>query len=442
MGLKRIIRNLTPRWLLSGYHWLLSSTAALWYGFPAKHLVVVGVTGTKGKSTVSAMVWHVLTAQGKRCALFSTVQFAYGPQAELNAMKMTMPSPFILQSMLRHAVREGCTHAVVETSSEGLAQWRHIGIPYAVAVLTNLTPEHIEAHGSYENYRAAKGRLFRAVREGAAVINMDDGEAPYFTAFPVRRRIGYTLGGASALDSFEILRAHAGAVHSRSAEVQFNGVPCRLPVGGFFNIMNAAAAFGAALVLGLEPQAIARALSSFPGTPGRMEYIGSGQPFNVIVDYAHTAESLEALYQTLRLDGDIVAVLGATGGGRDKQKRVPMGQVAGKYARAVFVTDEDPYDEDPRTIMEAVAQGARQAGKQEGYALFVEPDRRRAIAQAIRLARNGDTVAITGKGAEQCIMRQGGQREPWDDRRVAQEELGRIGLGYGKPVDSQGIKKG
>lgn len=402
----------------------------------------MGVTGTKGKSTVSAMMWHVLCAQGIRCALFSTVQFAYGPKAELNTMKMTMPSPFVLQGMLRRAVREGCTHAVVETSSEGLAQWRHLGIPYAVAILTNLTPEHIEAHGSYENYRSAKGRLFRAVRGGVAVINMDDNEAPYFATFPVRRRIGYTLGGASALDSFELVRAHADAVHSRSAEVQFNGVPCRLPLGGFFNIMNAAAAFGAALALGHEPNVIAVALSSFPGVPGRMEYVDLGQTFNVVVDYAHTAESLEALYKTLRLDGDIVAVLGATGGGRDRQKRVPMGQVAGKYARAVVVTDEDPYDEDPGTIMESVAQGVRQAGPPGGPALFIEPDRRHAIARAFRLARPGDTVAITGKGAEQCIMRRNGTREPWDDRLVAKEELSRLGFGSGQPVDSQWIKKG
>ncbi len=447
MWLKSTIRALLPAWLLSLYHWKLAWLAAACYGFPGRRLAVIGVTGTKGKSTTAALVWHVLQSAGYKVGLISTAQLSTGSEPRLNDLKMTMPSRFWLQRYLRSMVAAGCTHAVVETSSEGLAQWRHLGINYRVAVFTNLAPEHLEAHGSFAAYRAAKGKLFKLVGEkgGTAVVNLDDKEAPFFLSFTAPKCYGYTLRGATAVGAGKVFSAKVQEVSPRAARFTVNGVQVTLPVGGEFNIYNALAALGAVAALGVPLEQAAVALADFPGTPGRLEYVEAGQPFNVVVDYAHTPESLEAVYRTLMSPnsnvsdflgrgnltqapsgGRLIALLGSCGGGRDKAKREPLGNLAGRYADFVVVTNEDPYDEDPMSIMESVARGARAAGKRDNENLFVEPDRRLAIARALRLARAGDTIIITGKGAEQWLCVAGNKKIPWDDRTVVREELAKI----------------
>jgi len=431
MILKSAIRRLVPRSILGWYHFILSFIAAVVYGWPARRLIVVGVTGTKGKSTTGAMLWHILQSTGHKTGLISTAQLAIGDKTWLNDLKMTMPGRLTLQKLLRRMVRAGCTYLVLETSSEGLAQWRHVGIPYQVAVFTNLQPEHLESHGSYESYRQAKGRLFAAVakRHGTAVVNLDDKEAMYFLHYPVARRLGYTSQDKSFPNLASVLSATEIKASAKESVFTVNNETVHLPVGGEFNIANALATLSAATALGIDFKSAVSALGSFAGTPGRLEFINQGQPFDVVVDYAHTPESLEALYKTLgpaaaAHSGGLIAVLGSCSGGRDRAKREPLGNLAGSYAKLVIVTDEDPYDEEPLSIMQTVARGALQAKKQLGQDLFIVPDRRQAIALAISKAKPGDVVAITGKGAEQWLCQARGKKIPWDDRQVVRTELG------------------
>lgn len=424
LAIKAAIRRLAPRSILALYHWSMSALAALMYGLPARHLTVIGVTGTKGKSTTCGMLHHILQQSGFKAGLISTAEIVIGSERQLNDLKMTTPSRANLQRLLRRMAQAGCTHIVLETSSEALAQSRHFGIPYAVAVFTNFAPEHLEAHGSLMAYRAAKGRLFEALRgRGVMVVNLDDAEANYFLRFPAKQQIGFTFKGSASAELSETLRATLREVTAHRALFIVNGVAVALPVGGEFNVANALASLGAAQALGIEFSAAATALNNYPGTPGRLEFVISRHTFDVVVDYAHTPESLEALYITLERQGPLIAVLGSCGGGRDKAKRVPLGKLAGTYARAVIVTNEDPYDEPPRVIMEAVARGARAAGKLDEESLWLVEDRRAAIHQALRLARQGDTVVITGKGAEQWLCVAQGKKIPWDDRQVVRDEL-------------------
>ena len=433
MLFKAFVRKLMPRSAFGWYHWLASWTAALLFGLPARNLVVIGVTGTKGKSTTCAMLWHILQQSGYQTGLISTAQFAIGDKVWLNDLKMTMPGRVKLQRLLRRMVAAGCTHLVLETSSEGLVQSRPAGIPYRLAVFTNLAPEHLESHGSYEAYRTAKGKLFTSLSRSklptASIINLDDKEAAYFLNFSATNRIGYTIQSRVRPGLSDILSASSLIVTPQQAQFIINNKwSVTLSVGGVFNVANALAALGAARACGLALAQAVKSLESFTGTPGRLEFIKAGQPFAVVVDYAHTTESLEALYQTLapaahQAGGRLLVLLGSCGGGRDKAKREPLGRLAGRYADLVWVTNEDPYDEDPMIIMQAVARGVRASGKYEQENMWVVEDRREAIAQALQRAEINDFVAISGKGSEQWLCVSGGQKIPWDDRQVVREEL-------------------
>ncbi|MBI5466555.1 MAG: UDP-N-acetylmuramoyl-L-alanyl-D-glutamate--2,6-diaminopimelate ligase [Candidatus Kerfeldbacteria bacterium] len=434
MRLKLWLRRLVPRPVLWWYHWLASWAVALLFGLPARGLVVIGVTGTKGKSTTCCMLWHILQQTGQQTGLISTAQFAIGQETWLNDLKMTMPGRVKLQRLLRRMVRAGCTHLVLETSSEGLAQSRQAGIPYQVAVFTNLAPEHLESHGSYEAYRRAKGSLFAGLGQGgrrptASVINLDDKEAAYFLNFPAGQSIGYTTENKIRSGLSRILSATGLVLVAQQSSFTLNHeYQVALPLGGQFNVANALASLAAAEACGVEMAAARQALASFAGAPGRLEFVRAGQAFDVVVDYAHTPESLEALYQTLapaahQRGGRLLAVLGSCGGGRDKAKRELLGRLAGRYADLVWVTNEDPYDEDPMIIMQAVARGVKAVGKHEQIDMWVVPDRREAIKQALQQAKSNDYVVISGKGSEQWLCVSGEQKIPWDDRQVAKEEL-------------------
>lgn len=423
MSIKRYLRALLPAFLLSFYHWLAAWTVVLFYGWPARKLIVIGVTGTKGKTTTAHMIWHILSSAGFKTALISTALFAVGKETWLNNLKMTMPSRVTLQKFLQRVVKAGCTHLVIETSSEGLAQWRHLGLPYRVAVLTNLAPEHIEAHGSFENYRSAKGRLFKFVANhgGTAVINLDDASADYFISQAGRYVWGYTLG--KPLTAIEkMMSGVVEEVTPTLLKLKVNGTEVNLTVGGEFNAHNTLAAMTAVLYCGVTPEQSAQALALYEGTPGRLEFVQK-QPFAVVVDYAHTPESLSAIYKTLKSSGRMISVLGSCGGGRDKNKRPVLGRLAGEYADYVIITNEDPYDENPRSIMEQVAEGVRLAGKRENENYWIVEERREAIRKALSLAHTGDTVIITGKGAEQWMCVAGDKKIPWDDRQVAKDLL-------------------
>lgn len=436
MQIKQFIRNLAPRWLLSLYHYLASYAVAMIYGFPGRSMPVIGITGTKGKTTTANMVWHILQTAGFKTGLISTAQFAVGQKVTINDLKMTMPSRRQLQRRLREMKQASCQYVVLETSSEGLAQWRQLGIYYQIGVLTNLSPEHIESHGSFENYRAAKTKLFGALartikaRRGpvATIINLDDPAAAYYLQFKVGAVYGYSLRNASNQTVDHLIKAEAVSISPQSATVKINNSLLTLAVGGEFNVYNALAAATVGVAVGLSWTVIIPALHNYQGTPGRMEFINQGQSFYVVVDYAHTANSLAQVYRTLRPYGRLLAVIGSCGGGRDKAKRPILGRLAAEYAAKVWVTNEDPYDEDPAQIMSAVAEGAMAAGKIKNQDLFIINDRREAIQEALKTASKGDIVVITGKGSEQWLCIADNQKIPWDDRLVVKEELAKIGF--------------
>lgn len=423
------------------YHKLLVFLAALVYGFPSEKLIVIGVTGTNGKTTTCNLIARILEESGYGVAMATTANFRLAGREWINETKMTMLGRFQLQKFLRRAVVAGCRYAVVETSSQGIDQYRHLGINYDVAVFTNLRPEHIEAHGGFENYKRAKGRLFlklgrdkRKVLAGKkvkkiSVLNLDDMAISYFWQFPADQKFGYGIDKESRLENLahRLIVPEKIDLKEEGASLEIMGTKIDLKLPGLFNIYNSLAAISVALSQGISLGVIKNAFQKFDGAPGRMEKIIASpkQDFAVYVDYAHDPGGLEAVYRTAKahLKGRLISVLSSAGGGRDKWKRPELGQLADEFADIVILTNEDPYDEEPEEIIRQIKAGIQ--NKITGESLFEIIDRQEAIRKAIGLAKAGDIILLTGKGAEQCIMGPGGQRIPWDERRVAKEELKR-----------------
>jgi UDP-N-acetylmuramyl-tripeptide synthetase len=315
-------------------------------------------------------------------------------------------------------VSEGCQYAVIETSSEGILQYRHRFIDYLVAVFTNLSPEHIERHGSFEKYREAKEKLFEAVarkKDGIGVYNLDDENVEYF--LKCSNKIGFAQGDKCQVNSrYQISDIRLFRDHT---EFSLNNERFEMPLIGEFNIQNAAAAICVAQSQGIGMEKIKEILKNIKPTPGRLEVINEGQPFTVIVDYAHEPASLEAVYKTLKIFNPkkIIAVLGAQGGGRDKAKRPILGEIAGRYADYIIVTNEDPYDENPQQIIDDVKKGISPRLR-SGQNLYEILDRREAIRKALTLAQVGDIVIITGKGGEVWMCVADGKKISWDEREI------------------------
>ncbi|MEJ0053692.1 MAG: UDP-N-acetylmuramyl-tripeptide synthetase [bacterium] len=413
--MKNFLSSLLPRSayreLVKPYHYAFALGSALWYGFPARKLVVIGVTGTKGKSSVTEMLAAILTEAGYKTALAGTIRFAWGDESRPNLHKMTMLGRGFLQKFLSKAVEKGCTHAVLEMTSEGTILYRHLFLELDALVFTNLQKEHIESHGSFANYFRAKLRIAEALaaskkRPRAIVANADSTGADAFLATPVEDRIPFSLKDAKDIELGD------GSVAFTYRNIRFS-----LPHPGHFSVLNALAATKAAGFLGVPVEISAKALAALARIPGRAERIEKGQDFTVVVDYAHTPDSLKALYAAY--PGRKICVLGNTGGGRDGWKRPEMGRIADESCDAVFLTDEDPYDEDPETIVRAMAEGM----KREPSIIM---DRRKAIRAALAAARPGDAVLITGKGTDPFIMGRNGMKTPWSDSRVAGEELEKL----------------
>lgn len=440
MKIKAVVRNMAPQWALNFYHRLWAVVANIVCGLPSQKMVVIGVTGTQGKTTTANMIGHILNELGEKCGIISTATIKVGDKEWLNDLKMTMPGRFKLQRYLQQMVKVGCKYTVVETSSEGINQWRHIGISYDAAVFTNLSPEHIESHGSYVNYRTAKLKLWKKLMWSkpkviagvsvprVSVVNADDKEADLFLSMPADKKIAFSLQSKKKSSAQINLLVEDILTDALKSSFVINGVRFNLPIGGKFNIYNAVASVSTVFGLGFNLSSMAKGIGNFSGVPGRLEFVNAGQSFSVIIDYAHTPESLEAVYNTIttqKQNKKIIAVLGSCGGGRDKVKRPVLGELAGRFADEVIVTNEDPYDEDPQAIMSAVAQGAQAAGKEINKDLFIVPDRRLAINRAVGAAQAGDVVIITGKGCEQWLMISNGKIS-WDDRQVAREEIEKI----------------
>jgi UDP-N-acetylmuramoyl-L-alanyl-D-glutamate--2,6-diaminopimelate ligase len=417
--MKSFIKKILPSFLFDYYHKAMPFLGALIYGFPSKKIKVIGVTGTNGKTTTVNMISAVLEEAGYQTAFLSSIKFQIKKEEKPNLFKMTMPGRLEIQKFLKQAVDAGCEYVILEVSSEGLKQSRHLFVDFETAVFTNLSPEHIESHKGFDNYKKAKGLLFKKTSK-THIINIDDKHQEYFTSFDSQKKWGY---GLKDNDSFKGQKVKAFNVLNNSDGIVFQveNETFNLKLLGDFNVYNALAAICVGLSYGVSLETSKKALESFKTVPGRMEQVIS-DPFNVIVDYAVTPDALEKLYQTIKKafpQGKIIAVLGSCGGGRDKWKRPILGQIASEYCSRVFVTNEDPYDEDPMEIIEQVAE---KAGDKAVKIL----DRREAIRKALQSAEKNDTVVVTGKGCEPWMCVAGGKKIPWDDCETIKQEIEKI----------------
>lgn len=433
--MKSALRKVIPESLLLVYHRLAAVLSGLIYRWPTRTLIVVGITGTKGKSTTANFMWAGLTGSGLKVAQTGTANFRIGEHEEMNKWHMTMPGTFVLQRFFRRCVNESVDVVIVETTSEGIKQSRHVGIEYDFLVFTNLTPEHLPSHGSFENYRAAKQEIFRRlssthrkkVREQkipkVVMANADSDESKHFVRFDADRHVTFGVGRAADM------RAENVQEHSDGVTFDVEGRHARLNIPGVFNVSNALPVFAIAKELHLPLEGVIKGLTDLAVIPGRMEVLQT-EPFVAVVDYAHEKQSMTLAVQAARgmvgESGRVIVLLGAEGGGRDKAKRPVMGEIVANNAELVVVSNVDPYDDDPKPIIDDIADAAVKHGKTDGKDLFRIEDRRAGIRKCLELAGPGDVVLITGKGAEQSMVI-GGKSMQWDDRDVVRAELNKIG---------------
>ena len=446
--IKKLIKSITPKFILSWYHYCLARLACLAYGNPTRDMLVIGITGTHGKSTTVYMLDAILREAGKRVGVSSTIYFRVADREWMNAKKMTMPGRFQTFKLLKNMKEAGCKYVIMETTSEGIKQYRHIGINYDFAVFVNLSPEHIESHGSFENYKKAKGKLFQRLSEleikrisgkeikKTIIANVDDEHAKYFLDFKAQQKIGFGLAGKCSIYNLDkCLEATDVRDNSLTPSFKMEGHEFTINMPGRHNVYNSLAAIMAASTLGIKYETSAKALQRIKSIPGRMEFINEGQPFKIIVDFAFDPKQMQLLYDNvdkISAKGGcapavgakkIIQVLGGTGGGRDKARRPVLGKMAAEMCDYVIVTDEDPYDEDPEEIIDQVLAGAKEGGKELDKNLFRILDRREAIKKAVELAESGDLILITGKGCEQAMVLKNNRLIPWDDREVVREFL-------------------
>ncbi len=413
--MKRTLSRLVPQSVKNLYHLGEAVLACLWYGFPGKKLRIIGITGTNGKTTTTQFVTKILTTAGKKVAMASTINFQINDRTWVNASKFTTLSPWKLQGFLREAVRQGCEYAVIETSSHALDQNRVWGIPYEIAVMTNVTREHLDYHKTMDAYREAKCRLFRRAR--AMVINLDMEDPTFFCGVDKKETLLYSTKNPQAH-----IFAQDISLDFRGTEFEVDGTPVHLAIPGLFNIENALAALGVARCLSIDFSVAADALASVTGVPGRMELVPNHINADILIDYAVTPDAFEKLYASilpLKIPGSkIIHVFGACGE-RDRGKRPEMGEIASSCADIVILTNEDPFFEDPEQIIDDIERGVSKKKDKTYFRIF---DRREAIRKALSLAEIGDIVLITGKGAE-VTMALGNKRVAWSERAVVEEEL-------------------
>jgi UDP-N-acetylmuramoyl-L-alanyl-D-glutamate--2,6-diaminopimelate ligase len=409
------LRKLIPRNIFSffqpAYHYILSALGAIIYSFPSKKLFVIGVTGTKGKSSTVELINAILEKAGLQTALTNTIHFK-NPNSDVpNLFKMSMPGRFFMQKFLYDAVKAGATHAVIEITSEGARQFRNKFIDLDIAVFTNLAPEHIESHGSYEKYRDVKVGIIKEIEKSkkpgtAVVVNTDDAESGRFLNIHADDMLTYSFSDISA---FHEDRSGIRFIYKKQLFTS--------KLLGKFNAYNILTAIKIGEYLGLSIDIVREAIMDYKEIKGRGEKIVCGQSFDVIVDYAHTPDSLTAIYEATNYAKRKICVLGNTGGGRDVWKRPEMAKIAENYCDHIILTNEDPYDEDPIKIVYDMKSSIK------SKPCDIIMNRREAIAQAISLAHEHDVVIITGKGTDPYIMGPNGEKTPWSDAEVAREEI-------------------
>ncbi|MBM3469527.1 MAG: UDP-N-acetylmuramoyl-L-alanyl-D-glutamate--2,6-diaminopimelate ligase [Armatimonadetes bacterium] len=402
----------------------LAQMSAGYYGHPSRRLSVIGVTGTNGKGATTYLIEAILRAAGRPCGIIGTMGIVIDDGVLPSAR--TTPEAPDLQRALAAMVSAGRQYAAVEVASHALALERVAGCRFKVGVFTNLTRDHLDFHGSMEAYRAAKARLFAMLPcDGWAVLNADDPASRIMRAVSLAQAVTYGVRMPADVRGRD-LRLHLRG-STFTAETPGGSVPVELRLAGGFNVANALAALAVGITQELPLEAMADALAAMPGIPGRFESIEEGQPFAVVVDYAHTPDGLENVLRSARevTGGRLIAVFGC-GGDRDRPKRPVMGGIAASWADLVVVTSDNPRTEDPRSIIDEIRPGVEAAAARRGVRVQIEPDRRRAIAAAVAEARPGDLVLIAGKGHE-TYQEIAGVRHPFDDREVVREVLNASG---------------
>ncbi len=389
------------------YHHFLAWFGNLYYRNPSKELTVIGITGTKGKSTTAELLHAVLTAAGYKVAALSSVHVKIAGQTEKNRTGNTMPGRMFIQKFLRQAADAGCTYAIIEVTSQGVVQHRHKFIQFDVAAMTCLHPEHIESHGSFENYREAKTSFFKYVDEKSAkpaktfFINSDSPQSPFFEdAVSQGKVIWYGRKDVERLTQDKKIQISSWLLSD-------------------FNLENAALVSAIAQSVGIKQEVVDGVFREFKGVPGRLEFVTHPNKPLAVIDYAHTPESLRAVYVFLKTKGErLIGVIGSAGGGRDKWKRPQMAAIAEEFCDEVILTSDDPYDEDPKNIIEEMKKGMQHPEK-----AHIILDRKEAIHKAIHLAKTKDVVAITGMGSQEWFYGPKGKKIAWSERGIAEEAL-------------------
>ena len=396
------------------YHWGKAVVAGVEYGLPARKLRVIGVTGTNGKTTTCFMIWKMLNEAGYKTGLMTTV--AWGVE-ELNEQMehMTTVDSFTLNKRIKAIADAGAEFLVLEVTSHAMAQFRTLGVPVEIAVMTNVTHEHLDYHKTFENYRDAKRKLFKKAKYG--IINADDKSAKEF-AKDVEEYITYGINKGDK-------RAAEVKLGTDGVKYACGDIKIETNIPGEFNVYNSLAAACVGEKLGLTSEEIHDGILALKEVEGRMNRIDEGQDFSVIVDYAHTPDSFQKLFKGLAKPKGKVIVMFGSAGRRDTSKRAVQGKLAGEYADVVVITEEDDRDVPGEEIMEQIAEGAKSAGKVEGKDLFLILDRTKAIEEVMKMAKKGDLVLLLGKGHEKTIERAEGEIA-WDEIGVAKKAIKKV----------------
>ncbi|OGJ48826.1 hypothetical protein A2229_05570 [Candidatus Peregrinibacteria bacterium RIFOXYA2_FULL_33_7] len=430
-GIKNFLKKIFPdnSVVRLTYHKILAVIAAIIWRFPSENMEVIAVTGTNGKTTTCNMIAAIMMEAGKKVGMATTVRFRIGDEVWSNRSKQTTLSPFQLQKLLRDMVYEHCDVAIIEATSHAMAQSRLWGINVDTAVLTNVDKDHIEYHGSFEEYRRAKGLLFDNLHKfkrkphikKVGILNRDDKNFEYFNKFFYDRVISY--GFTAKADSTAANVNFSVNKSTFTLKVPNSTLDIILPLSGKFNIENALAAISTGIAHNISLNVIQKALAKMETVPGRLELIDEGQLFNIVVDYAHIPDAMQKVMEIFKpiTKGSLIVVFGATGGGRDKGKRPEMGHIAENYCDKIILTNDDPYTEDQVQIIEDIANGMK---RKEGEDFWKVTDRRQAIKLGLAMAKEEDTVLVLGKGGEEVIVI-GEDKIPWDDRNVIRELLSR-----------------
>lgn len=427
MSIRKIVKSFIPKKLFTSIepvgHLVESMLVATKYGFPGRKLRVIGVTGTNGKTTTTFFIQKMLNEAGIKTAMTSTVAYGVGDDIQRQMEHMTTTKASILQARLKGFAAQGAEWAVIEASSHALAQNRAWGVPFEVAVLTNLTHDHLEYHGTFENYREAKRKLFKIANKNGlkfGVVNAEDPSADVFKN-TVANSTTYGLHQGD-IQASNIVLTNSGSTYTASIGEDTYDIVINIP--GEFNISNSMAAIAVGRKIGLSKEQIEKGLAALKSVEGRMNAIDEGQPFKVLVDFASTPDGFQKFFESVRplVKGKLIAVFGSAGR-RDESKRSVQGEIAGKYADVIIATEEDDRDDDGEKILEQIAEGAIKAGKVRDTNLFLVRDREEAIGFAFTQASSSDDmVVLLGKGHEKTIERANAEY-PWNESEVARAAL-------------------